>query len=156
MPAPTDNARDFAANLPPQGRLLGLDVGETTIGLALSDALRSIASPLSTISRTKFQKDMALLQSTIEKNKVVGLVIGFPVNMDGSQGPRIQSTRTFTSNLGKHIALPVCFWDERLSTMAVERTMLEADLSRQRRVELVDKLAASYMLQGLLDHLRNL
>ena len=154
MPAPTDNARDFASTLPKQGRLLGLDVGDTTIGLALSDGLRTIATPLSTINRTKFQKDMALLQSTIEKNNVVGLVIGYPVNMDGSSGPRIQSTRTFASNLGKHITLPACFWDERMSTMAVQRTMLEADLSRQRRGELVDKLAASYMLQGLLDHLR--
>lgn len=153
MSAATENARDFAAQLPPQGRLLGLDVGDTTIGLALSDVLRTIATPMETINRTKFQKDMALLQSTIEKHKVVGLVIGFPVNMDGSQGPRIQSMRTFASNLGRHIALPACFWDERMSTMAVERTMLAADLSRQRRGELVDKLAASYMLQGLLDHL---
>lgn len=151
---PHESAAEFAAVLPPKGRIMALDVGETTIGLAVSDVLRSIATPLETIRRSKFTKDMEALKAIIDKHQICGLVIGFPVNMDGSQGPRIQSTRTFASNLAKHIPLPLCFWDERMSTMAVERTMLEADLSRQRRAQLVDKLAASYMLQGLLDHVR--
>lgn len=145
---------EFAAALPPRARLLGLDVGEKTIGLALSDATRTVASPYETIARSKFAKDMETLKVVIEKQQVAGLVIGYPVNMDGSLGPRAQSTRTFAANLGKHIALPMLLWDERLSTMAALRVMLEADLSRSRRAELVDKLAASYMLQGFLDSIR--
>ena len=145
----------FLSALPPSGRLLGLDVGATTIGLALCDASRLIASPHSTILRSKFSKDLAQLQAIIEKQQVVGLVIGQPVNMDGSHGPRVQSTRTFAANLAKHVALPMLLWDERLSTQAVTRMMEdEADLSRQRRDALVDKLAASYLLQGCLDRLR--
>lgn len=150
------SAKEFTALLPAHARIMALDVGDTTIGLALSDAMRSIASPLETISRTKFLKDMAVLQSSINKHKVAGLIIGLPLNMDGSEGPRVQSTRTFTSNLSKHVNLPMLFWDERMSTMAVERVMLEADMSRQRRSQLVDKLAASYMLQGYLDNARHL
>lgn len=143
---------EFTAALPKAGRLLGLDVGETTIGLALSDAGRMIASPLSTIERTKFTKDMETLKKAIDQHAVCGLVIGYPVNMDGSLGPRTQSTRTFVSNISKHTSLPMLLWDERMSTMAVERMMVdEADMSRKRRSELVDKLAASYMLQGFLD-----
>jgi putative Holliday junction resolvase len=113
--------------------------------------MRSIATPLETINRTKLLKDVALLQSVIARHKVAGLVIGYPINMDGSEGPRTQSTRTFCSNISKHISMPMLFWDERMSTMAVNRMMLEADLSRERRSQLVDKLAASYMLQGYLD-----
>lgn len=150
-----ENQEEFSKKLPPDGRVLGLDVGETTIGLALSDIRRSIASPLSTIERTKFTKDMEKLEAAITANAVVGLVIGYPINMDGSLGPRTQSTRTFVSNMGKRINLPMLLWDERLSTMAVERMMLEADMSRKRRSELVDKLAASYMLQGYLDNAGN-
>jgi putative Holliday junction resolvase len=145
---------EFTALLAAHARLLGLDVGETTIGLALSDGSRAIASPLLTIERKKFSKDLAQLKEIIAKHQVAGLVIGYPVNMDGSHGPRTQSTRTFVSNVSKDIKLPMMLWDERLSTMAVERVMLEADLSRQRRAELVDKLAASYMLQGFLDSVR--
>src|SRR5262249_7583502 len=145
---------EFARALPPHARLLGLDTGETTIGLALSDATRCIATPLLTIERTKFSKDVEQLKKIIVTHAVAGLVIGYPVNMDGSHGPRTQSTRTFVSNLCKHIDLPMLLWDERMSTMAVERAMLEADLSRQRRAQLVDKLAASYMLQGFLDSVR--
>jgi len=145
---------EFTALLPTHARVLGLDVGDTTIGLALSDLMRGIASPLETISRTKLLKDVALLQSTIDKHKVAGLIIGYPINMDGSQGPRTQSTRTFCSNISKHITLPMLFWDERMSTMAANRVMLQADLSRERRAQLVDKLAASYMLQGYLDNAR--
>jgi putative Holliday junction resolvase len=144
----------FKGLLPPSGRLLALDVGEKTIGLALSDAARMIASPLETIARGKFSRDVEALKALVAAHKVSGLVIGYPVNMDASLGPRTQSTRTFVSNLEKHIALPMLLWDERLSTLAVERVMLEADLSRQRRAQLVDKLAASYMLQGVLDHMK--
>ena len=144
----------FKGLLPHSGRVLGLDVGETTIGLALSDTARMIATPMETIERSKFSKDVEKLKDILSAQKVAGLVIGYPVNMDGSLGPRTQSTRTFVSNLEKHIKLPILLWDERLSTMAVERVMLEADLSRQRRAQLVDKLAASYMLQGFLDHMK--
>lgn len=142
---------EFATSLPKTGRLLGLDVGEKTIGLALSDGSRTIATPHEIIERTKFAKDTEKLKAIIEKQGVAGLVIGYPVNMDGSHGPRTQSTRTFVSNLQKTIDLPMLLWDERMSTMAVERMMIDADMSRTRRAELVDKLAASYMLQGFLD-----
>ncbi|MDE3015492.1 MAG: Holliday junction resolvase RuvX [Pseudomonadota bacterium] len=145
---------EFTAALPSAARLLGLDVGEKTIGLALTDATRRIATPLSTIERGKFTKDMEHLKKIIAAHAVAGLVIGYPINMDGSLGPRAQSTRTFVSNLQKYIELPMLLWDERLSTMAVERAMLEADLSRARRDALVDKLAAGYMLQGFLDSVR--
>jgi putative Holliday junction resolvase len=147
-------AAEFFKLLPPSGRVLGLDVGQTTIGLALSDGSRLIASPLLTIERGKFRKDIGTLMKITGEYNVTGLVIGYPVNMDGSSGRRAQSTRTFAGNLEKHMTLPMLLWDERLSTMAVERAMLEADLSRARRAELVDKLAASYMLQGLLDNMR--
>jgi putative Holliday junction resolvase len=149
-----ETADEFWAALPAGARLLCLDVGEKTIGLALSDVMRTIASPLETIERKKFTRDMEHLKSVVGKHAVGGLVVGYPVNMDGSHGPRTQSVRTFVSTLGKHIALPVLLWDERLSTMAVERMMVEADLSRARRAQLVDKLAASYMLQGLLNSIR--
>jgi putative Holliday junction resolvase len=149
-----DSAADFARQLPAQGRVMSLDVGDTTIGLAMSDLLRSIASPLLTIERSKFTKDVATLKELIGKYQICGLLIGYPVNMDGSHGPRTQSTRTFVSNLGKQVNLPMVLWDERMTTMAVERAMLEADLSRQRRAQLVDKLAASYMLQGFLDSIK--
>ncbi|MGE0754081.1 MAG: Holliday junction resolvase RuvX [Alphaproteobacteria bacterium] len=146
---------EFAAALKPGARLLGLDVGDKTIGLALSDGMRTIASPYDTIRRSKFTKDVQTLKSIIEQQKVGGLVIGHPINMDGTEGPRCQSTRTFISNISKHIDLPMLLWDERMSTMVVQRMMTEeADMSRQRRAELVDKLAASYMLQGCLDSFR--
>jgi putative Holliday junction resolvase len=147
-------AKEFAAALPAGKRLLCLDVGETTIGLALSDTRRKVATPFDTISRGKFTQDITQLQHIISEQGVGGLVIGYPVNMDGSMGPRTQSTRTFAANIGKQIDLPMLLWDERMSTLAVSRMMEdEADLSRARRAELVDKLAASYMLQGLLDSL---
>lgn len=146
-----DSPDEFRKLLPASARLLGLDVGETTIGLALSDASRTIASPLSTIERKKFAKDAELLKQLVIEHQVAGLVVGYPINMDGSHGPRTQSTRTFVSNISKKIPIPVLLWDERMTTMAVERMMIDADLSRQRRAQLVDKLAASYMLQGFLD-----
>lgn len=150
-----ENQGEFTKTLKEGARVLGLDVGETTIGLALSDIRRSIATPLSTIERTKFSKDVEKLKTIISSHKIGGLIIGYPINMDGSQGPRTQSTRTFVSNISKHFELPMLLWDERLSTMAVERMMVQADMSRQRRAELVDKLAASYMLQGYLDNEKN-
>ncbi len=152
----TESAAEFAAVLPSHSRLLGLDVGEKTIGLALSDVMRQVASPLITITRSKFTKDIELLKKHASEHKVAGFVIGYPLNMDGSHGPRTQSVRTFAANLKKHIDLPLIYWDERMSTMAVSRTMLAADLSRERRAELVDKLAASYILQGCLDRLNTL
>ncbi len=150
-----ENQEEFTKNLPREGRVLGLDLGETTIGMALSDAGRSIASPLSTIERSKFSKDVEKLSAVIATHKIIALVIGYPINMDGTKGARAQSTITFISNISKKISLPMLLWDERFSTMAVEKMMIEADMSRKRRAELVDKLAASYMLQGYLDNARN-
>ncbi|TNE60727.1 MAG: Holliday junction resolvase RuvX [Alphaproteobacteria bacterium] len=143
--------RDLKAGLPRGKRLLGLDIGSKTIGLALSDTTLTIASPMETIKRTKFTKDVAHLKSIVEKQGVGGFVLGWPVNMDGSEGPRCQSTLSFSENLAGIIDLPQALWDERLSTAAVERTLLEADRSRARRAELVDKMAAAYILQGALD-----
>lgn len=134
-----------------KGRFLGFDVGEKTIGLSLSDANRTIASPFQTLHRTKWNRDAEILLKIIKDYNVVGLVVGFPLNMDGSEGPRCQSIRQFVVNLLMLIDLPLCLWDERLSTMAVTRTLLEADLSRAKRKKVVDKMAASYILQGLLD-----
>ena len=146
----------FAAALTSKGRLVGLDVGETTIGIAVSDERRQIASPQMTLERRKRMLDIEALQAMFEKNQVTGVVIGYPKNMDGSEGPRAQSTRTFARNLREKIDLPVLLWDERMSTLAVTRMMeKEADLSRERRDQLVDKLAASYLLQGALDALNS-
>ncbi len=132
---------------------MGLDLGTKTIGLALSDTRRTIASPLETIKRKTFTADSAALFAFIDEHGAAGLVIGLPVNMDGSEGPRCQSTRAFTRNIAKLRAIPMTLWDERLSTAAVTRTLIEADLSRKKRGEVVDKLAASYILQGALDRL---
>jgi putative Holliday junction resolvase len=139
--------------LPPGGRLLGFDVGEKTIGLAVSDPGLAVASPLLTLRRGKFTADAERLARLIAERRVGGLVIGLPVNMDGSEGPRCQSVRQFAANLLARLDLPLAFWDERLSTAAVTRAMLDADLSRRRRGEIVDQLAAAYILQGLLDRL---
>lgn len=153
-PRPVYTLAEFTALLPPMGRLIALDVGSTTIGVAVSDASRMIASPDLTIYRKKWSEDASALQAMIEGEGVVGMVIGYPLNMDGSAGPRAQSTRGFARMFQQRIPLPVLLWDERMSTMAVVRMMeKEADLSRQRRDELVDKLAASYILQGVLDGL---
>ena len=142
------------AGLPPSGKLLGLDLGTKTIGIAVSDAMRYSATPLETIKRQKFTLDAERLLALIAANNVVGLVVGLPLNMDGSEGPRVQSTRAFVRNLAQKTPLPVAFWDERLSTSAVTRTLIEADMRRDRRAEVIDKLAASYILQGALDRLR--
>lgn len=139
--------------LPDHARLLGLDLGTKTIGLALSDVERQIATPLETIRRVKFGQDAAELLRIAEKHAVAGLVIGLPLNMDGTEGPRVQSTRAFVRNLGPLTSLPIVFWDERMSTLAVTRTLLDADASRAKRAEVVDKMAAAYILQGALDRL---
>lgn len=147
------SAADLIAALPRHARLLGLDLGSKTIGLALSDVTRTIATPFDTIRRTKFTKDAEELFSVVDKHEVGGLVLGLPVEMDGAEGPRCQSTRSFAANLLRLRDLPVLFWDERLSTAAVTRTLLEADSSRKRRAEVVDKMAAGFILQGFLDSL---
>ncbi len=142
--------------LQPEARLLGLDVGTKTIGLALSDVTRSIATPYETIRRTKFTADAKALAAIVAKEGVGGLVIGLPLNLDGSEGPRAQSTRAFARNLAGHVDVPMAFWDERLSTAAVERHLIEADASRKRRAQVIDRMAAAYILQGALDRLRAL
>ncbi len=147
-------ASRIKALLAPGQRVLGLDLGTKTIGLALSDTSASIASPLSTIRRTKFTKDVEILIALANEHHIGVLVLGLPLNMDGSEGPRVQSTRAFARNLKNFTDIPIVFWDERLSTAAVTRTLIEADRSRKRRAELVDKMAASYILQGALDSLR--
>ncbi|MFO1057588.1 MAG: Holliday junction resolvase RuvX [Dongiaceae bacterium] len=137
-------------------RLLGLDLGEKTIGLALSDPGLMVASPLSTLRRAKFTADATALERLAAERRVGGLVLGLPVNMDGSEGPRCQSVRQFAANLLARGDRLITLWDERLSTVAVTRAMLEADLTRRRRGEIVDQLAAAYILQGLLDRLARL
>jgi putative holliday junction resolvase len=142
------------AEVPAGSRLLGLDLGTRTIGLALSDVERLIATPLETIRRTKFTADAERLAAIANRFGVAGLVVGLPLNMDGSEGPRAQATRAFVRRLGPLLGRPIAFWDERLSTAAVTRALLEADASRARRGALVDKMAAAYILQGALDRLR--
>ena len=147
---------DLPPHLGRDARLLGLDVGTKTIGMALSDVTRSVATPFDTIRRTKFTADAKTIREVVEKNQVGALVIGFPLNLDGSEGPRAQSTRAFARNLAAHVEVPMVFWDERLSTAAVERHLIEADASRKRRAEVVDRMAAAYILQGALERLRRL
>ena len=147
----TDRAA-FREALPYGGRLLGMDVGTKTIGLALCDAGWSIASPAHTVARGKFSKDKVALAAFMEQQQVKGVVIGLPLNLDGSESPRSQASRAFARNIAD-LGLPILLWDERWSTQAVTRTLLEADASRARRGELVDKLAASYILQGAIDGL---
>ena len=148
----TLSSAQFRDALPNGGRLIGLDVGTKTIGTALCDAGWSFASPALLIRRTKFQKDKAALAEIIKAQAVVGLVIGLPINLDGSESPRSQSTRAFAQNL-KDMGLPILLQDERWSTVAVTRTLIEQDASRAKRAELVDKMAAAYILQGAIDAL---
>lgn len=140
--------------IPSVGKILGLDLGTKTIGVAVSDRMRYSASPLETIRRTKFTQDAERIIQLVAENNAVALILGLPLNMDGTEGPRVQSTRAFARNLAQKLDLPIAFWDERLSTAAVTRMMIDADLRRDRRAEVVDKLAASYILQGALDRLR--
>lgn len=144
---------DLAALLPGTGALAGLDLGEKTIGVAISDLRRSVATPATVIRRVKFTTDAEALLALLTAREVRGIVLGLPLNMDGSEGPRVQSTRAFARNLERLTALPMAFWDERLSTVAAERALLEADASRKRRKEVIDAVAASYILQGALDRL---
>ena len=146
-----DIARTHLAALPADRRVMGLDLGSTTIGIATADYTRAIATPRLTIARTKFQADAKALLEFAAKENIGLIVIGLPLNMDGSEGPRVQSTKAFVRNLEKLTKLPIIYWDEHLSTAAVTRTMLEADMSRAKRAENVDKLAAAFILQGLLD-----
>lgn len=149
-----DEIETFGANLPPRRAILGLDLGTKTIGVAASDTLRGIATPITTIRRTKFTADAAALLELVRGREIAGLVLGLPRNMDGSEGPRAQSTRAFARNLSRLDDIAIAFWDERLSTMAAERALIEADTSRRRRAEIIDHVAAGYILQGALDRLR--
>ena len=148
-----DDATAFADLLAPGRALVGLDFGTKTIGVAVSDTSRRVASPLETIRRTKFGTDAARLLALAGGRAAGGFVVGLPRNMDGSEGPRAQSTRAFARNLAGLTDLPIAFWDERLSTVAAERALLEADTSRRRRAEVIDHVAAGYILQGFLDRL---
>lgn len=151
-----DTPEDFRAALPDMGAIAGLDLGTVTLGVAVSDGMRSIATPLETIKRKKFGLDAAKLLEITSHRMVTGLVLGLPMNMDGSEGPRCQATRAFARNLEKLTPLPITFWDERLSTVAAERALLEADTSRKRRAEVIDHVAAGYILQGMLDRMAHL
>ena len=151
-----DKVEDFSAALKPMTALMGLDLGTKTIGVAVSDTFRSIATPLETVRRKKFTTDAERLMELIAERNIAGIVLGLPFNMDGSEGPRCQSTRAFARNLARLTDVPITFWDERLSTVAAERALLEADTSRKRRSEVIDHVAAGYILQGLLDRLAHL
>ena len=153
---PVLDLAQLKAALSPGSRLIGLDLGEKTIGLALSDTLLSVASPLETLKSGKFSANADALQRLIKTHGVGGLVVGLPLNMDGSEGPSAQSARAFARNFANRSDVAIVFWDERLSTAAVTRTLLEADSSRKRRAEVVDKMAAAYILQGALDRLRHM
>ena len=147
---------ELAARLLPGQRLIGLDLGEKTIGIALSDALLMSATPLQTLRRTKFTPDAEKLIGLAKRENAAAFVLGLPVNMDGSSGPRVQATKAFARNLAALTDIPLVLWDERLSTAGVERTLIEADVSRAKRAKVVDKLAASWILQGFLDRLSRL
>lgn len=146
----------FADALPHNRALIGLDLGDKTIGVAISDSLLSVASAFETVRRKKFGVDAARLLDIIAERNIGGIILGLPRNMDGSEGPRCQSTRAFARNLERLTDLPIGFWDERLSTVAAERALLEADATRKRRSEVIDSVAASYILQGVLDRLAHM
>lgn len=151
-----EDLTDFAAALPPMRAIAGLDLGDRTIGVAVSDRLRGVATPVTTIRRKKFTADAEALAALLREREVGGIVLGLPRNMDGSEGPRCQSTRAFARNFTRMLDLPLTYWDERLSTVAAERALLEADTSRRRRAEVIDHVAAGYILQGALDRLRHM
>ncbi len=146
-----DDIRSFQGLIGKEYTLLGLDLGTKTIGVAISDKSWTIALPLHTIRRTKFSSDIEQLTHIVEQRTVGGIVLGLPLNMNGTEGPRCQSTRAFAQNLNRKIDLPITFWDERLSTVAVERTLQETDTRHKRRIEIIDQMAAGFILQGLLD-----
>ena len=151
-----EQVEDFAAALPVHRALMGLDLGDKTIGVAISDGMLSVASPFETIRRRKFGLDADRLLEIVADRSIGGIILGLPRNMDGSEGPRCQSTRAFARNLERLTDLPIGFWDERLSTVAAEKALLEADATRKRRAEVIDNIAASYILQGVLDRLSHL
>jgi putative holliday junction resolvase len=144
---------DFAAQLKPNRAICGLDLGDKTIGIAVSDLRRTVATPIHTVRRVKFTLDAAELLAILTERNICGILLGLPLNMDGSPGPRVQSTQAFARTLEKLTPLPITFWDERLSTVAAERALIEADMSRMRRREVIDQVAAGYILQGALDRL---
>ncbi len=148
-----DDILEFSTSLPPNGPIAGLDLGTVTIGVAISDRRRGVASPVETIRRKKFTIDAQKLLDLLKSREAHGIVLGMPMNMDGSEGPRCQATRAFARNLEKLTDLPITYWDERLSTVAAERALLEADTSRKRRSEVIDHVAAGFILQGALDRL---
>jgi putative holliday junction resolvase len=154
--APLIAIEDLPKLLAPEARLLGLDLGTKTIGMALSDVSRSVATPYRTLRRSKFTADAKAIAAAITDNGVGASVIGLPLNLDGSEGPRAQSTRAFARNLAPLIDVPILLWDERLSTQAVERHLIDAGASRKRRAEVIDRMAAAYILQGALDRLKRL
>ena len=147
---------EAAEQLPARGSLIGLDLGTKTIGVASSDPDRKLATGVETIARTKFAADAARVLALAAERKAIGFVLGLPVNMDGSEGPRAQSTRAFARSFAKLTELPIALWDERLSTAAVERGLIEADMRRNKRKEVIDQHAAAYILQGALDRLARL
>lgn len=151
-----DDMSLFQAALAPMQALIGLDLGTVTLGVAVSDPMWSVATPLMTIKRKKFTLDAEALLAIMNERSVGGIVLGLPLNMDGSEGPRVQSTRAFARNLARLTDAPIVFWDERLSTVAAERALLEADTSRKRRGEVIDHVAAGFILQGALDRLRHM
>ena len=155
-PAPVLPLMDVAPLLPPRGALMGLDLGTKTIGVATSDPDRRLATGVETIARTAFTADAQRLLALAAERKAVAFVLGLPINMDGSEGPRAQSTRAFARNLARLTALPIAFWDERLSTAAVERDLIAADVSRSKRAAIIDEHAAIFILQGALDRLATL
>src|ERR1700754_2523654 len=154
MPAPVLPLIDVAPLLPARGGLIGLDLGTKTIGVAASDPDRRLATAVETVTRERLSHDAGRVLAPAPERPAAGLVLGLPINMDGSEGARAQSTRAFARNLARLIEIPIVFWDERLSTSAVTRTLIEADVRRDKRAQVVDKLAASYILQGVLERLR--
>jgi putative Holliday junction resolvase len=154
MPEPDISLRDAIASIPGDKRLMGLDLGSKTIGVATSDRTRMIATPIETVARKKFTQDAERLLAIIAAENIGLIVLGLPVNMDGTEGPRCQSTRAFARNFGKLSHVPIVYWDERLSTAAVERMLIQADASRAKRDQVIDKLAAAWILQAALDSLR--
>jgi putative Holliday junction resolvase len=156
MPAPVLPLAEAAAHLPPRGALIGLDLGTKTIGVATSDPDRKLATGVETIARTAFTADAARLIALAQERRAAGFVLGLPVNMDGSEGPRAQSARAFARNLARLTELPIALWDERLSTAAVERELIAADVSRAKRAAVIDQHAAVFILQGALDRLSRL
>jgi putative holliday junction resolvase len=148
-----DTVEDFVPLLPPGRAIVGLDFGEKTIGVAVSDLRRGVATPIEVIRRIKFTDDANRLLALCKDRAIAGIILGLPRNMDGSEGPRAQATRAFARNLSRLTDLPITFWDERLSTVAAERALIEADTSRKRRKEVIDQVAAGYILQGALDRM---